>query len=344
MANNKKDRESLSKEIAARVLFLADRTCCVCRGEGKPVQIHHIDENPANNEFRNLAVLCFDCHRETQIWGGFDRKLDADQVMLYRDDWNRIVARTRATDEVAMKQNPTGGYDIEQITSIAEAYRENGEFELLASHYDMIGNNELRDKYIDIALSKAPSDDTVLFLRGLQSRTDLIPVDVINREDARLIASKDWLQRARMLKKLSRHPEAVHDYLQGILNSLSEDQVFSAAYYLKELSEAHLFEELFVIALKKAQAASDLWWQIRALQELGWHSELNDLLLKNESEIMNSDDLILKRELALVKGDQKAWLDLGIKIAKIERMSSDLLEEDEADVANAPDDQKKSQD
>jgi hypothetical protein len=59
----------------------------VCRDRHKPVQIHHIDEDPSNGEPDNLAVLCFDCHRKTQLKGGFDRKLDAAQIRRYRSDW-----------------------------------------------------------------------------------------------------------------------------------------------------------------------------------------------------------------------------------------------------------------
>lgn len=70
----------------------------MCRVRGKAVQIHHLDENPANNQHGNLAVVCFDCHRDTQISGGFDRKLDAAQVQLYRGDWNRRVANRRSID------------------------------------------------------------------------------------------------------------------------------------------------------------------------------------------------------------------------------------------------------
>jgi hypothetical protein len=60
------------------------------------VQIHHIDEDPSNDSFDNLAVLCLECHTETQLHGGFHRKLDGDQVTLYRDDWFALVARERA--------------------------------------------------------------------------------------------------------------------------------------------------------------------------------------------------------------------------------------------------------
>jgi len=93
----KKHRIEIPVETAAEVLFESNRTCCVCR-ERKPVQIHHIDENPANFSKDNLAVLCFDCHRDTQIRGGFDRKLDSAQIRRYRDDWIARVANKREKD------------------------------------------------------------------------------------------------------------------------------------------------------------------------------------------------------------------------------------------------------
>jgi hypothetical protein len=92
---DKSGRIEIPQEVAAELLFRADRTCCVCRQRLRPVQIHHIDEDPTNSAIENLAVLCFDCHRETQIRGGFDRKLDAAQVRLYKMDWNRRVEAQR---------------------------------------------------------------------------------------------------------------------------------------------------------------------------------------------------------------------------------------------------------
>ncbi len=90
-----RSRVEIPIEIAAQVLFKSDRRCCVCREKRKPVQLHHIDGNPANSIETNLAVLCLECHRETQIRGGFDRKLDAAQVALYKSDWVSIVAKMR---------------------------------------------------------------------------------------------------------------------------------------------------------------------------------------------------------------------------------------------------------
>jgi hypothetical protein len=120
----KKKRVPIPNEIAAAVLFSADRTCCVCRTRRKPVQIHHIDDNPSNNDIANLAVLCFECHNETQIKGGFGRRLNAELMRLFRDDWNKIVVAKRsrayreATDPLNASSNQS---EIDHVsTSIHE--------------------------------------------------------------------------------------------------------------------------------------------------------------------------------------------------------------------------------
>jgi hypothetical protein len=88
----------IPKEIAAQILFDSDRTCCVCRVRGRQVQLHHLDEDNSNDDPGNIAVLCFDCHRDTQITGGFDRKLDAHQIIIYRNDWIKRVRNRRTLD------------------------------------------------------------------------------------------------------------------------------------------------------------------------------------------------------------------------------------------------------
>lgn len=82
-------------DLRAEVLFMSDRICCVCRERGKPVQIHHIDENPSNNAIENLAVLCHACHDATQIRGGFGCRLTSSVVTRYRDEWLKDVKLRR---------------------------------------------------------------------------------------------------------------------------------------------------------------------------------------------------------------------------------------------------------
>jgi hypothetical protein len=194
----KKPRVDIPVDVAARVLFESDRTCCVCRVRGKPVQIHHIDDDHSNSSIGNLAVLCFDCHRDTQIRGGFDRKLDAAQIVLYRDNWRYVVARQHFLSEVVREEALQGARSqVELATSLAEIYRENQEYDLLAMHFHSIENYELRDKYIDFALQGNPTDDQIVYLRGLQDRPGLIPKDVADREFDLYTRIEDWSLRAR---------------------------------------------------------------------------------------------------------------------------------------------------
>jgi tetratricopeptide (TPR) repeat protein len=307
----KKTRSKIPGEIAARVLFENDRTCVVCRQRGKPVQIHHLDDDPGNHEAANLAVLCFDCHRETQIRGGFDRKLDAEQIILYRNDWLRQVQRQRATEEAYTDVLPhSNDREVELATSVAEIYRENQQYELLAMHYHLLGNAELRDKYIELALVEDPTDQSVVFLRQLQRIPELIPESVIERETRRYTRNKAWSQRARFFHGLNRHEEAIADYLQSILESLQEGNFFSAAFYLRELQEKDLLKELQVMALRQAEDGGEMWWQVRSLEELGWGSELHDLLLNNKDEILESGNPSLQAKLAVAMGDMDRYIQL----------------------------------
>lgn len=98
-------RTPIPENVSAEVMFQHDRTCCVCGVRGKPVQIHHIDEDPANHAIANLAVLCLDHHDETQARGGFAKKLKAADVIRCRDNWiSRVRARRDKIDELVVQQ------------------------------------------------------------------------------------------------------------------------------------------------------------------------------------------------------------------------------------------------
>lgn len=286
------DEMPVPPEIAAKVLFRSDRTCCVCRIRGKPVQIHHIDGDNRNHKVENLAVLCLDCHTETQVKGGFHRKLSPELVKLYRNDWESIVQRNKIKAMIdSYEMEPKNRLNIETLTSAVESLRENKQYELLAMLYDRIGNVELRDKYINKVLSGSPSQQTLIFLRSLQGKAHLVPTEIVDKEIERRTKNKDWSQLARLYVDIGRWNEAVEYYCKGIIESIKEGNIFSAAYYLKEMSlEEKLQGKLFEAAYKKAIDEKDLWWQIRALQELGWNSELDELLRAHKEEIEQSGD------------------------------------------------------
>jgi hypothetical protein len=101
-------RTRVPEDVSAEVMFQHDRTCCVCRERGLAVQIHHIDENPQNHVINNLAVLCLEHHEQTQVQGGFAKKLRAADVIRFRDDWIRRVRDRRDNADEIIIQYVTG--------------------------------------------------------------------------------------------------------------------------------------------------------------------------------------------------------------------------------------------
>lgn len=98
-----KARTNIPVDLAAEVMFASDSTCCVCRERGKALQLHHVDEDPSNNISQNLALLCLECHNDTQLRGGFGRSLNAALVIRYRDEWLiRVEARRAKADQAAV--------------------------------------------------------------------------------------------------------------------------------------------------------------------------------------------------------------------------------------------------
>ena len=109
-----KIRIPIPANIVAEIMFNSDNTCCVCRERGKAVQIHHIDENPSNNSLENLSVLCLHCHNDTQLKGGFGRKLNGLLVKKYRDEWiERVTHRRNLADERAVNRQ-VGAFSISE--------------------------------------------------------------------------------------------------------------------------------------------------------------------------------------------------------------------------------------
>lgn len=87
-----KKRIPIPPDLAARVLFASDKTCCICRQANRKVEIHHIDGDPSNNDFSNLAVVCKDCQSDAHTDHSFARNLTPDLVRMYSSSWQSIVA------------------------------------------------------------------------------------------------------------------------------------------------------------------------------------------------------------------------------------------------------------
>lgn len=317
---NAKKRTTVPNIVSAKLLFMSDRTCCVCHTKGKPVQIHHLDEDPSNNVIDNLAVLCLDCHNETMVKGGFHKKLNSDQIILYRDDWNRTVYHNRAIEknQFSKTQNDIekNSFDIELATSIAEIYRENKEYELLALHYINIGNKELADKYIDKVIANGIDDVSHIFFRSIQNDTQSIPKEILEKRIRVLERHKNYSELGRLYRALGFSEKDVENICLYALSALNKKNTFSTAFYLKEMVTEGAIDKLFIIALENAKKEKDLWWEFRSLQELGWNSEIDSFFKRNKKHIFEIKDELLIREYYLNKGDWEKYSKLKKKHAK----------------------------
>lgn len=62
-------------------------TCCICHEPRHPVEKHHIDEDPSNNAWGNLAVLCRNCHGLVTAKGSLGSRYTKGEVLAYKRAW-----------------------------------------------------------------------------------------------------------------------------------------------------------------------------------------------------------------------------------------------------------------
>jgi hypothetical protein len=321
-----KPRTPIPTSTAAAVLFAADRTCCVCREPAKPIQIHHIDDDPTNHDLSNLAVLCLECHEATQIKGGFSRRLDADQIRLYRDNWVETVAARRftSTSSEDFGRRFGGGYDAQLATSLVEINREAENWVNLVFVYEGVGNEDLRDKAVERAISEGVTNEILVLLRRLQGRVADVPPTVIASEIERLTEKGNYRELTVLYEDLGRYRDAAEAFVKGLSKDLPEFSTFTLAHHLKELADTEVIPGLFVQALQEAADRDDFWWQVRALEELGWTTELHEFVLQNEARIETDPEMEeftrahLRMIAAEAKGDQHAAREARIVLERIE--------------------------
>lgn len=110
-------RKTTPSEIETRVLVSSGRRCCLCFGlrgdfDEKQGQIAHLDRDPSNFEFDNLAYLCLDHHdiydsRTSQSKGMTINEVEEHRTQLYQ----------------AIAQNLRGAWAVGVDVPILDFYR-----------------------------------------------------------------------------------------------------------------------------------------------------------------------------------------------------------------------------
>jgi len=280
-------RVAIPPTVAAKVLFEADRTCCVCRQKGKPIQLHHIDDDHSNSVYENLAVLCLDCHTETQIRGGFHRKLDSEQVILYRSDWHEIVSRGRAQQR-AFESTEENSSDVGQLVKRIEELKAARNYQELIFTFDNLGQPNLRDKYIELYLKKPRPFEQQFYFRAMQRRTDLLSQTELKKYFDDLERRKDWQDLSSAYFRIGDKINAAKYLSKHVARAIEQGNWFNAAFCLRSLILQNAVDDLFEKSLDVSRQKKELFWELRALQELEWIDELKAVMRANKDAIKGS--------------------------------------------------------
>ena len=142
-----KKREKIPPKIESQLLLANRHACCVC--QNPHIQIHHIDENPNNNDLSNLAILCIEHHNFASMKGGMTKKLKPNEIKKYKRQWEEkcavdisALARDRLNFYATAYKNPSRIREI--FISLSEQKRKEA-VDILANQIE----EEEHDKTID---------------------------------------------------------------------------------------------------------------------------------------------------------------------------------------------------
>jgi hypothetical protein len=78
-------RTAVPEELKSEILSRSNNRCCVCQTPF--VVLHHIDEDPSNNDIDNIAPLCPNCHSQAHSKSMLTTNLTASRLKVLRDRW-----------------------------------------------------------------------------------------------------------------------------------------------------------------------------------------------------------------------------------------------------------------
>lgn len=121
-----------------------------------------------------------------------------------------------------------------------------------------VGNEELRDKYIELSIEQGVDDDTLIFMRAKQGKLDLVPKRIIQQRIKKLETTNHFLSLGRLYRETGNFPKAVKATCEGAQLAINNGNVFTAAFHLKEMVQEGALDELFIIGMEQAGREKDL--------------------------------------------------------------------------------------
>jgi hypothetical protein len=93
-----KQRRAIPVKVKDRLMVANRHTCCICHEPRHPVEKHHIDGDPADNAWNNLAVVCRNCHGLVTAKGNVGASYTPGEVLRYKLLWEKSCAEAGAEE------------------------------------------------------------------------------------------------------------------------------------------------------------------------------------------------------------------------------------------------------
>ena len=264
----KKKRVKIPDEVASELLYMNDHTCCLCKDPGKPVQIHHINEDPSDNSLENLAAVCVECQNKIHRKGGVEKGYLPSEVQKHKILWEKAVANKRkylGTPPIVRKikefNTKTG---VERVIEEKIPYA-----------------NSLASQAINITPSVSLSRDKELIIGEVKK--------IITSE----LGSEKLLS---ILNEVKRTPEIKMDdmvVLSRICLSIGDSKFHSADYSLAEifykeaLNYAKSAEESEIITLCLHELGASVGMQGRDNEALSYFKNITKMDTNNSAAWLN---------------------------------------------------------
>jgi hypothetical protein len=139
-----KERRPIPAKLRDDLLAANRHTCCICHEQRHPVEKHHINGDPGDNRWDNLAILCRNCHGLVTVKGSLGAGYSAAEVFQYKQQWEQ---RCR---EAAENEIESPGDDVHETKLIEADGHETYEFDMEQGD-ELVFSIEAND-YLDLVI------------------------------------------------------------------------------------------------------------------------------------------------------------------------------------------------
>lgn len=197
-------RKSIPPDVQTQIFDKSGRRCCVCfclnsDNTVKKGQVAHLDQNPSNNKFENLAWLCFDHHDEYDSKTSQSKGLQKDEIAFYRDKlymWREEQWELNAVSSLPIIDAQVRQNRIKLIEgAIKQIDREIGNLRTY-----LLGRTTFKDKYHYRAVMVYPFEIVAEEMRKLLSAS------FINYDLQRIVSSAEFKDAEKLVQML---PEVI---------------------------------------------------------------------------------------------------------------------------------------